>query len=103
MNGWMYGRDGRIDGWMDRRMHGWMDGCMDGWKDGWMDGWMDGWIDGSMDGWMEAKFRFNEILQERKFAHAKFREHESLHYRFATFDRLDCRDCPSQLYLRQIS
>ena len=61
--------------WVDV-WEGWKDRWMDGWTDAWMDGRMHGWMDGWMDGWMEAKFRLNEILQERKFAHAKFREHE---------------------------
>ena len=69
MGGCMYGRDGRMDGWMDGRDGGMeeMEG-MEGGREGGKEGWM--------DGWMWAKFRFNKILQERKFALAKFREHE---------------------------
>ena len=37
MNGWICGRDGRMDAWM----HGWMHGCMDAWMHGCMDGWME--------------------------------------------------------------
>ena len=46
MGGCMYGRDGRMDGWMDgwtgwmgwRRWRGWREGGREGRKDGWTDG-----------------------------------------------------------------